>query len=97
MSISGTVAVVGGAHGTGLHNVLEPASAGIPIVTGPDLGVFREAHALNDLGALTAGDVSELTGAWLADAASCRQFGQAGKAWLEGQQGASKRIVARWA
>ena len=38
-----TMAVVGGAHGTGLHNVLEPASAGIPIVTGPDLGAFREA------------------------------------------------------
>ena len=33
-----TVAVVGGGHGTGLHNVLEPASAGLPIVTGPDLG-----------------------------------------------------------
>lgn len=91
-----TVAVVGGAHGTGLHNVLEPASAGIPIVTGPDLGAFREAHALNDLGALTAGDVAELTGAWLADAASCRQFGQAGKAWLKAQGNASVRIVSRW-
>ena len=92
----GTVAVVGGGHGTGLHNVLEPASAGLPIVTGPDLGAFREAHALEGLGALTAGDVADLTTAWLADAASCRQFGQAGKAWLETQRGASERIVARW-
>ena len=41
----GTVAVVGGGHGSGLHNVLEPASAGLPIVTGPELGAFREAHA----------------------------------------------------
>ena len=92
----GTVAVVGGGHGTGLHNVLEPASAGLPIVTGPDLGAFREAHALEGLGALTAGEVADLTTAWLADAASCRQFGQAGKAWLESQRGASERIVARW-
>lgn len=92
----GTVAVVGGGHGTGLHNVLEPASAGLPIVTGPSLGAFREAHALEGLGALTAGDVADLTTAWLADAASCRQFGQAGKAWLETQRGASERIVARW-
>ena len=92
----GTVAVVGGGHGTGLHNVLEPASAGLPIVTGPDLGAFREAHALEGLGALTAGDVADLTTAWLADAASCRQFGQAGKAWLESQRWASDRIVARW-
>ena len=92
----GTVAVVGGGHGTGLHNVLEPASAGLPIVTGPDLGAFREAHALEALGALTAGDVADLTTAWLADAGSCRQFGPAGKAWLESQRGASERIVARW-
>jgi len=92
----GTVAVVGGGHGTGLHNVLEPASAGLPIVTGPDLGAFRETHALEALGALTAGDVADLTTAWLADAASCHQFGQAGKAWLEAQRGASERIVTRW-
>ena len=92
----GTVAVVGGGHGTGLHNVLEPASAGLPIVTGPDLGAFRETHALEALGALTAGDVADLTTAWLADAASCRQFGQAGKAWLETQRGATERIVTRW-
>ena len=92
----GTVAVVGGGHGTGLHNVLEPASAGLPIVTGPNLGAFREAHALQDLGALTSGDVADLTHAWLADAASCRQFGAAGLAWLQSQQGASARIVQRW-
>ena len=92
----GTVAVVGGGHGTGLHNVLEPASAGLPIVTGPDLGAFREAHALEALGALTAGDLADLTTAWLADAASCRQFGQAGRAWLETQRGASRAIVQRW-
>ncbi|MGB1481005.1 MAG: 3-deoxy-D-manno-octulosonic acid transferase [Flavobacteriales bacterium] len=92
----GTVAVVGGGHGTGLHNVLEPASAGLPIVTGPDLGAFREAHALRDLGALTSGNVADLTAAWLADVASCRQFGAAGCVWLESQHGASARIVQRW-
>ena len=92
----GTVAVVGGGHGSGLHNVLEPASAGLPIVTGPELGGFREAHALQDLGALSAGDVADLTNAWLADARSCAQFGEQGRQWLESQQGASARIVARW-
>ena len=92
----GTVAVVGGGHGSGLHNVLEPASAGLPIVTGPELGGFREAHALQDLGALSAGDVADLTNAWLADARSCAQFGEQGRKWLESQQGASARIMARW-
>ena len=66
----GTVAVVGGGHGTGLHNILEPASAGLPIVTGPDLGAFREATALEELGALTGrGNVADLPTAWLADIA----------------------------
>ena len=92
----GTVAVVGGAHGTGLHNVLEPASAGLPIVTGPDVGSFREAHALRELGTLTSGNVADLTLGWLSDEASSTSFGQRGRAWLEAQQGASARIVARW-
>ncbi len=92
----GTVAVVGGGHGSGLHNVLEPASAGLPIVTGPELGAFREAHALERVGALTAGDVADLTRGWLADEASARQFGAAGLNWLEQQRGASARIVSRW-
>lgn len=92
----GTVSVVGGGHGSGLHNVLEPASAGLPIVTGPELGAFREAHALERVGALTAGDVADLTRGWLADEASARQFGAAGLNWLEQQRGASARIVSRW-
>lgn len=92
----GTVAVVGGGHGSGLHNVLEPASAGLPIVTGPELGAFREAHALERFGALSSGDVADLTRGWLADEASARQFGAAGLNWLEQQRGASARIVARW-
>ena len=92
----GTVAVVGGGHGSGLHNVLEPASAGLPIVTGPELGAFREAHALERVGALSSGDVADLTRGWLADEASARQFGAAGLNWLEQQRGASARIVARW-
>ena len=92
----GTLAVVGGGHGSGLHNVLEPASAALPIVTGPEIGSFREAHALEEVGALSSGNMRDLATAWLADAASCRQFGAAGLAWLQGQIGASERIVSRW-
>ena len=62
----------------------------------PRPGAFREAHALRECGALTSGDVAELTSAWLADGASCRQFGAEGRAWLESQHGASERIVLRW-
>lgn len=92
----GHVAVVGGAHGSGLHNVLEPASAGLPVVTGPKLGNFREAHALRDLGALRCANLQADLRGWLDHPEQAVRDGQAGLAWLERQKGASNRIVARW-
>lgn len=41
-----TIAYVGGAFGTGLHNTLEPAVFGIPVLIGPDYKDFIEAKAL---------------------------------------------------
>lgn len=38
-----TMAYVGGGFGTGLHNILEPACFGIPVIFGPDYGKFQEA------------------------------------------------------
>ena len=40
----GAVAYVGGGFGTsGVHNILEPAAYGIPIIIGPNFNKFREA------------------------------------------------------
>jgi len=45
------IAYVGGAFGTsGLHNILEPATFGVPIVIGPNFEKFSEAVALVNLG-----------------------------------------------
>ena len=47
----GDVAYVGGGFGTaGLHNILEPATFGMPIVIGPNYSNFAEAIALVHLG-----------------------------------------------
>jgi len=43
------VAYVGGGFKTGLHNILEPATFGIPIVIGPQFDKFREAVELVEL------------------------------------------------
>lgn len=43
------VAYVGGGFRTGLHNILEPATFGIPIVIGPDYSKYREAVELVEL------------------------------------------------
>ncbi len=45
------IAYVGGGFGTsGLHNILEPATFGIPIVIGPNFQKFSEAVALVNMG-----------------------------------------------
>ena len=47
----GSIAYVGGGMGTsGLHNILEPASAGIPVIIGKNYQKFPEAKALIELG-----------------------------------------------
>lgn len=49
------VAYVGGAAGgTGLHNILEPATFGIPIITGSNIEKFPEAIRLRQLAGLFA-------------------------------------------
>jgi 3-deoxy-D-manno-octulosonic-acid transferase len=40
----GDVAYVGGAFGKGLHNILEPAAFGIPVIFGANYKKFNEAN-----------------------------------------------------
>ncbi|MEO0902327.1 MAG: 3-deoxy-D-manno-octulosonic acid transferase, partial [Bacteroidota bacterium] len=40
------IAYVGGGFATGLHNTLEPAVFGIPVIIGPQYAGFKEAEAL---------------------------------------------------
>lgn len=55
------MAYVGGGFATGLHNTLEPAVYGIPVVIGPNYEGFKEAEDLVDLkGVLPVSSSSEL-------------------------------------
>jgi len=47
----GEIAYVGGGFGNGIHNILEPATFGIPILFGPAFSKFQEAVDLVKLGA----------------------------------------------
>lgn len=60
------IAYVGGGFGNpGVHNILEPATFGIPIVIGPNFSHFAEATALVNLeGCLSISNQSELTEAF---------------------------------
>lgn len=57
------IAYVGGAMGTGgLHNILEPATFGIPIIIGKNFKKFREAIQLQKLaGLFSVSDADEFT------------------------------------
>jgi len=56
------IAYVGGAFATGLHNTLEPAVFGIPIIIGPDYKGFNEAEKLvAENGILVTRDYDEFT------------------------------------
>ena len=56
------IAYVGGAFATGLHNTLEPAVFGIPIIIGPEYKGFNEAEKLvAENGILVTKDYDEFT------------------------------------
>src|SRR5690606_17570155 len=46
----GTAAYVGGGFGKGLHNILEPAAFGLPVIFGPNHHKFAEAKAIEVAG-----------------------------------------------
>lgn len=46
----GQVAYVGGGFGVGIHNILEAAVYGIPVIFGPNFKKFREAHQMIEAG-----------------------------------------------
>ncbi|MCX6352504.1 MAG: 3-deoxy-D-manno-octulosonic acid transferase [Bacteroidetes bacterium] len=43
-------AIIGGGFGKSIHNILEPAAFGIPVLFGPHFHKFREAHELMNCG-----------------------------------------------
>jgi len=47
------IAYVGGGFATGLHNTLEPAVFGIPVIIGPQYDSFKEAKELVELKGIT--------------------------------------------
>ena len=56
----GDIAYIGGGFGAGIHNTLEAAAFGLPVIFGPNYSKFKEAH---NLVALKAGfSISDETG-----------------------------------
>lgn len=92
------VAYVGGGFGTsGLHNVLEPAAFGIPILIGPNFDKFEEAKDLVQLGAcqvITDQKTTNLTLSNLRDNQNLRlSKGEKARKYVDENTGATAIIV----
>lgn len=92
------VAYVGGAFTTGVHSVIEPAIAGVPVVFGPRHDNSFEALQLVERGAArairTADDAHAALGNWLRDETARAQAGRAARAYVESQLGATEKCMA---
>ena len=76
----GHVAYIGGGFGVGIHNILEAATYGMPVVFGPNYHKFKEAR---DLVALKGAfpienyhDIKQAFNQLLGDENACRQAGE---------------------
>jgi 3-deoxy-D-manno-octulosonic-acid transferase len=91
-------AYVGGGFTTGVHSVIEPAIAGIPVLFGPRHDNSFEALQLVACGAAaavrTAEDVHGAFARYLADEGARRGAGQAARAYVESQLGATEKCMA---
>jgi len=92
-----TVVYIGGGFRTGLHNTLEPAAFGVPILFGPKYQKFVEADALvNSRGAFVVRSLEELEQELneLSDESICKQAGVITASYILENKGATEKIMA---
>lgn len=92
------IAYVGGGFGAGVHNVLEPAVRGIPVIVGPNHTRSVEVGMLLDRkGAFVITNASEFSrtfGKFLSDTNACQEAGKNAYAYIEENSGATKAIMS---
>jgi 3-deoxy-D-manno-octulosonic-acid transferase len=93
----GDIAYIGGGFGKGIHNILEAATFGLPIIFGPNYKKFKEAHDLiASGGAINIDDVNELKIAldsMLSDKDVVREKGKIASEYVLNNKGATKEII----
>lgn len=92
------IAYVGGGMGaTGLHNILEPATFGVPIVIGNRFDKFPEAKELKDLKGLfsisNTDECSQVLEKLILDKNLRLESGKIAKSYIEDNKGATKKIM----
>ena len=95
----GEISYVGGGFGVGIHNVLEAAVYGIPVIFGPNNKKFREAqHLLANKGGFEINgyeDFQQLMDKFLTDESYLKQSGKAAGDYVKDNAGAMDKIMKR--
>lgn len=93
----GEISYVGGGFGVGIHNVLEAAVYGIPVIFGPKNKKFREArHLLEQKGGFeirNSQDFETLMNRFLSDKAYLQSSGKAAGDYVKNNSGALEKIM----
>ncbi|HSG27950.1 MAG TPA: glycosyltransferase N-terminal domain-containing protein, partial [Candidatus Krumholzibacterium sp.] len=94
---AGDIAYIGGSWTSGIHNVLEPAVAGLPVFFGPKFGNAWEAGVLMDIGAAFTvtgpADFAGKTLSLLSDRPALRKAGRTASDYIRNNTGASTRSL----
>ena len=92
----GAVAYIGGGFGAGIHNILEPAAFGLPVIFGPRFQKFEEARQLLARGgAFSVKNAAEFKAVLtkLTDPDFYQKSSAAAHGWLLENRGASSQIL----
>ena len=94
---SADLAVIGGGFGNGLHNILEAAVWGMPILTGPNIQNFPEAIQLKEIGCLQTMDSSKSSGEtlheWLSNPSVRKNKQESMLQWFSKKTGATEMVL----
>jgi 3-deoxy-D-manno-octulosonic-acid transferase len=91
----GQVAYIGGGFGVGIHNTIEAAAYGMPVIFGPNYDHFREAKGLIDAGAARSiKNYSELEAALDTALENHELIGQKAAEYVQSELGATEKIYA---
>ena len=94
----GDIAYVGGGFGAGIHNLLEAAVWGLPVIFGPNNARFAEAKGLVEAGGgfeiCNYDSFAQTIDSLLADESFLAQSSEAAKRYVSQQSGATRKVLS---
>jgi 3-deoxy-D-manno-octulosonic-acid transferase len=95
----GNLAYIGGGFGVGIHNILEAATFGLPLVFGPNFEKFREAVDLKILGGAypikNADELDKIMSILISDAETRKVAAESCKKYIAKNTGSTQNIIRK--